>query len=295
MPSIHANGVTLEYETHGDGEPLLLITGLAGQLIDWELGFIRLLNEQGFRVIRFDNRDSGLSTKFSDTKVRNRDLLSGILSRRKAPAPYVIEDMAADATALLDGLGISSAHIVGASMGGMIAQAMAIAEPSRVRSLTSIMSHTGDRRNGRVSTRLMLRLPFLGRTNERNAVDKGVQLAQALSGDRFDPHEARRRVMEAVERSWDPEAGERQSLALFASRDRTPLLSRLAVPALVIHGRQDPLVLPSGGRATARAIPDAQLIEFADMGHELPPHRWDEIATAIRRNAERVRRPALVG
>ena len=101
--------------------------------------------------------------------------------------------------------------------------------------------------------------------------------------------------MEAVERSWDPEAGERQSLALFASRDRTPLLSRLAVPALVIHGRQDPLVLPSGGRATARAIPDAQLIEFADMGHELPPHRWDEIATAIRRNAERVRRPALVG
>lgn len=295
MPSLHANGVTLEYETHGDGEPLLLITGLAGQLIDWELGFIRLLNEQGFRVIRFDNRDSGLSTKFSDTKVRNRDLLSGILARRKTPAPYVIEDMAADATALLDGLGISSAHIVGASMGGMIAQAMAIAEPARVRSLTSIMSHTGDRRNGRVSTKLMLRLPFLGRTNERNAVDKGVQLAQALSGDRFDPHEARRRVMEAVERSWDPEAGERQSLALFASRDRTPLLSRLALPALVIHGRQDPLVLPSGGRATARAIPDAQLIEFPDMGHELPPHRWDEIATAIRRNAERVRRPALVG
>ena len=161
MPSIHANGVTLEYETHGDGEPLLLITGLAGQLIDWELGFIDLLNEQGFRVIRFDNRDSGLSTKFSETKVRNRDLLSGILSRRQAPAPYVIEDMAADAASLLDVLGISSAHIVGSSMGGMIAQAMAIAEPTRVRSLTSIMSHTGDRRNGRVSARLTLRLPFL--------------------------------------------------------------------------------------------------------------------------------------
>ncbi|MEM7287357.1 MAG: alpha/beta hydrolase [Actinomycetota bacterium] len=295
MPSIHANGVTLEYETHGDGEPLLLITGLAGQLIDWELGFVRLLEEQGFRVIRFDNRDSGLSTKFSETTVRNRDLLSGILSRRQAPAPYVIEDMAADASALLDGLGIGSAHIVGASMGGMIAQAMAIAEPSRVRSLTSIMSHTGDRRNGRVSARLMLRLPFLGRTNERNAIDKGVQLAQALSGDRFDPHEARRRVMEAVERSWDPAAGERQSLALFASRDRTPLLRRLNVPALVIHGRRDPLVLPSGGRATARAIPDAELLEFPEMGHELPEHRWTDIAQAIRRNAERVVRPALVG
>lgn len=295
MPSIHANGVTLEYETHGDGEPLLLITGLAGQLIDWELGFIDLLNEQGFRVIRFDNRDSGLSTKFSETKVRNRDLLSGILSRRQAPAPYVIEDMAADATALLDRLGIGSAHIVGSSMGGMIAQALAIAEPTRVRSLTSIMSHTGDRRNGRVSARLMLRLPFLGRTNERNAVDKGVQLAAALSGDRFNPHEARRRVMQAVERSWDPEAGERQSLALFASRDRTPLLQRLSMPTLVIHGRRDPLVLPSGGRATARAIPDAQLVEFDEMGHELPHHRWDDIVSAIRRNAERGRRPALVG
>ena len=295
MPSIFANGVTLEYETHGDGEPLLLITGLAGQLIDWEIGFIDLLNEQGFRVIRFDNRDSGLSTKFSETKVRNRDLLSGVLARRRAPAPYVIEDMAADAAALLDQLGIGSAHIVGASMGGMIAQAMAIAEPTRVRSLTSIMSNTGDRRNGRVSARLMLRLPFLGRTNERNAVDKGVQLAQALSGERFDPHEARRRVMEAVERSWDPEAGERQSLALFASRDRTPLLRRLCLPTLVIHGRRDPLVLPSGGRATASAIPDAELIEFDEMGHELPQHRWDDIVDAIRRNAERSRRPLLVG
>ena len=203
--------------------------------------------------------------------------------------------MAADATALLDQLGIGSAHIVGASMGGMIAQAMAIAEPTRVRSLTSIMSNTGDRRNGRVSARLMLRLPFLGRTNERNAVDKGVQLAQALSGDRFDPHEARRRVMQAVERSWDPEAGERQSLALFASRDRTPLLQRLCIPALVIHGRRDPLVLPSGGRATARAIPEAELIEFDEMGHELPHHRWDDIAGAIRRTAERSPRRALVG
>lgn len=295
MPSIHANGVTLEYESHGDGEPLLLITGLAGQLIDWQVGFVDLLNEQGFRVITFDNRDSGLSTKFSDTRVRNRDLLSGVVSRRRAPAPYVIEDMASDALALLDGLGIGSAHIVGASMGGMIAQAMAIAEPGRVRSLTSIMSHTGDRRNGRVSARLMLRLPFLGRTNERNAVDKGVQLAHALSGDRFDPHEARRRVMKAVERSWDPQAGERQSLALFASRDRTPLLQRLTLPTTVIHGRRDPLVLPSGGRATARAIPGAELIEFAEMGHELPEHRWGDIVSAIRRNAERVRVPALVG
>ncbi len=286
MPSIHANGVTLEYETHGDGEPLLLITGLAGQLIDWEPGFIELLNQQGFRVIRFDNRDSGLSTKFSDTTVRNRDLLSSMF-RRPTPAPYVIEDMAADALALLDALDVPSAHVVGASMGGMIAQAMAIAEPTCVRSLTSIMAHTGDRRNGRVSARLALRLPFLGRSTESNAVDKGVQLARALSGDRFDAHEARRRVIDAVARSWDPKANDRQSLALFTSRDRTPLLRRLSLPSLVIHGRRDPLVLPSGGRATARAIPDARLIEFADMGHELPRHRWSDITTAIRTNAER--------
>ena len=292
MPSIHANGVTLEYETHGDGEPLLLITGLAGQLIDWEPGFIELLNQQGFRVIRFDNRDSGLSTKFSDTNVRNRDLLSGMI-RRRTPAPYVIEDMATDAVALLDALAVPSAHIVGASMGGMIAQAMAIAEPTRVRSLTSIMSHTGDRRNGRVSARLALRLPFLGRTDETNAVDKGVQLARALSGDRFDPHEARRRVMVAVERSWDPRANDRQSLALFTSRDRTPWLRRLTIPSLVIHGRRDPLVLPSGGRATARAIPDATLVEYPEMGHELPPHRWRDIANAIGANAQRVTPRAL--
>ena len=225
--------------------------------------------------------------------MRNRDLLAGMV-RRRTPAPYLIEDMAADALALLDALDVRSAHVVGASMGGMIAQAMAIAEPTRIRSLTSIMSHTGDRRNGRVSARLALRLPFLGRSDEADAVDKGVQLARALSGERFDPHEARRRVMEAVHRSWDPRANDRQSLALFTSPDRTPLLRRLSTPSLVIHGRRDPLVLPSGGRATARAIPGARLIEFPEMGHELPPHRWRDITRAIGANARRATvRPAF--
>lgn len=294
MPHLTANDITIEYEVHGTGEPLLLITGLRGQLVDWEADFIDLLVADGFQVISFDNRDAGLSTKLSDSGATIRRFVTGLVTRDRPAAPYVIEDMAADAGALLTGLGIESAHIVGASLGGMIAQALAIAEPGCVRSLTSIMSHTGDRRNGRISAKLLVRLPWLAPMNERNAVDKGVAMAEALSGPSFDPHEARRRVTRAVERSWDPAGGERQSLALFASRDRTPFLRRLTVPTLVVHGRRDPLVQPCGGRATAAAIPGARLLEFDDMGHELPRHRWSEIVAAIGGNAQRALAPRLL-
>lgn len=294
MPQINVNSINLEYDIHGSGEPLLLITGLGGQLIDWETEFIRVLVDDGFQVIRFDNRDSGLSTKFSGHDIRAWRLLSSIVTRVRPKAPYCIEDTAGDAAALLDGLGIASAHVVGASLGGMIAQALAINDPDRVRSLTSIMSHTGDRRNGRISARLLLRLPQLGRVNEENALDKGGQMAAALSGPTFDPTEARERVARLLERSWDPKAGERQSMAMFASPDRTPLLRRLQLPTLVIHGRRDPLVLPSGGRATAAAIPRATLIEFEEMGHEIPRHRWTDIAAEVRRNAERTLGPSMM-
>ncbi len=289
-----SDDITLEYEVHGSGEPLLLITGLSGQLTDWHDGFIELLNGEGFQVIRFDNRDSGLSTKLSHARVSPARLLGSMITRRRPAAPYVIEDMAGDARALLDGLGLDAVHVVGASMGGMIAQALAIDHPTRVRSMTSIMSHTGDRRNGRISARLLLRLPVLGRMNESNAVTKGIQMAEALAGPSFDPTEARDRVSRAVERCFDPKAGERQAHALFASRDRTPFLHRLHLPTVVIHGRRDPLVAPSGGRATAAAIAGARLIEFDDMGHELPRHRWNEIVAAIRQNAERALSPRSV-
>lgn len=292
MPRTSTPDVTLEYDVHGRGEPLLLITGLGGQLTDWEPELVELLTDEGFRVIRFDNRDSGLSTAFTEHRVSPLALATAALTRRRPRAPYVIEDMAEDARALLDSLGVDRAHVVGASLGGMIAQALAIAHPHRVASLTSVMSHTGDRRNGRCSPGLMLRLPFLGRMNESNAVDKGVRMAEALAGDEFDAVDARRRVTNAVERWFDPKASERQSNALFASRDRTPLLQRLSVPTLVIHGRRDPLIVPSGGRATAAAIKGARLLEFADMGHEIPRRRWHDIVAAVRTNAERTWTPA---
>lgn len=287
MPRAHINDIEIEYETHGGGEPLLLISGLGGQLTDWTPAFIELLNDQGFRVIRFDNRDSGLSTKLHASLVSKRSFITGFVSRQRARAPYLIDDMAADAAALLDHLGIASAHVVGASMGGMIAQSLAIEQPERVRSLTSVMSHTGSRRHGQPSTSMMLKLPFLGRMNQRNAVEKKLKILEAVSGPTFDRTEAEPRVAAAVARCFAPTADERQSLAILASPDRTTLLRRLQLPTLVIHGRADPLVTPSGGVATARAIRGARLLLFNEMGHDLPRHRWADIVQAITHNADR--------
>ncbi len=288
MAQVQANGITIEYESTGDGEPLLLVMGLGGQLTDWPDGFAELLAEQGFRVITFDNRDIGLSTEFdweAPSQVRS---VAGMLARRPPKAGYLLGDMAADAAGLLDALDIDSAHVVGMSMGGMIAQTLAIEHQGRVRSMTSIMSNTGDRKNGRIAAKLMAKLARMPRPTRENAVDVSVANFTLFAGPHFDEEEHRRRAKISVERSFRPQGTARQTAAIMASPDRTPALRRVDVPTLAIHGLVDPLVKPSGGIATAMAVPDARLLMFPDMGHDLPVPRRAEIVNAIRSNAERV-------
>ncbi|HET7509310.1 MAG TPA: alpha/beta hydrolase [Solirubrobacterales bacterium] len=287
------NGVELCYQEMGDpgGEPLLLVMGLATQMIAWDEEFCALLAERGFRVVRFDNRDIGRSTKVSDAGVAGRfDLLIG----RPGTAPYLLRDMAADTFGLMDHLGIDSAHLVGASMGGMIAQAAAIERPERVRSLTSIMSTTGSRRVGHPSYRTFGLL--LGeRPREREEMIERVVKTFKVIGSPGYPFEEER-VRELAGRSYDrghSAAGiARQLHAITASGDRTPKLRELDLPALVIHGKKDILVNPSGGRATAKAIPDARLKMVEGMGHDLPRALWPSFTEEIATNAARAPKAA---
>ncbi|HEU4840642.1 MAG TPA: alpha/beta fold hydrolase [Ilumatobacteraceae bacterium] len=281
------NGLTLEYDEHGEGEPLLLVMGLGGQLVAWPLGFVELLTARGFRVIRFDNRDIGLSSQIDAPPPTTRQVLLWTVLPRFAKAPYTVDDMADDAAGLLDHLGVERAHVVGASMGGMIAQAMAIRHPHRVRSLTSIMSNTGDRKNGRIKRSLLRKLPRLISRTEGDAVEKGIEVFRLTAGPHFDPEAARQMGQEAFERSWRPEGAARQTVAIAASKDRTWDLGRVRAPTLVVHGLADPLVTPTGGMATARAVPGAKLVMYPDMGHDLPLPRWPDIVGEIAENARR--------
>ncbi len=281
MPSVHANGITIEYEVQGEGEPLLMVMGLGAQLIDWPQGLVDEIVGRGFQVIRFDNRDAGLSTEFTARPPTNSEITRAFLLRRPMRSEYLLRDMADDAIGLLDAIGVDRAHVVGASMGGMIAQTMAIEHPSRVRSLTSIMSTTGSRRVGQPTLKLILtagRRPLPARGD---AVEMGLQTFRKVCGPTFDEAEFRRLAHVSVDRSWRPAGTGRQAAAIIASGDRTPQLRALDVPTVVIHGMLDPLVRPSGGVATAKAIPGARLLMFNDMAHDLPPTRHAEIADAI--------------
>lgn len=282
-----ANGLTLEYDEHGAGDPLLLVMGLGAQLVAWPLGFVELLTGAGFRVIRFDNRDIGLSSVIDAPAPTIRQVMLSAVAPRRAKAAYTVDDMADDAAALLDHLAVDRAHVVGASMGGMIAQAMAIRHPGRVRSLTSIMSNTGDRKHGRVRRSLLRKMPRLLARNEADAVEKGVEMFRLTAGPHFDADAARVMGQEAFARSWRPEGAARQTVAISASRDRTWDLGRVRAPTLVLHGLADPLVQPSGGMATARAVPGSKLVMYPDMGHDLPLPRWPDMAGEIVANAGR--------
>lgn len=289
MASIEANGITIEYQIDGDsgGDPVLLIMGLGGQLIDWTDDTIKGLVDRGYQVIRFDNRDAGLSTEFDwETPGRVATVRNFIL-RRRPEAGYTVNDMADDAQGLLHGLGIESAHVVGVSMGGMIAQSMAIRHRLAVRSLTSIMSNTGDQKHGLPSLRFLLKAARLGQPSRENAVEVAVEFFGLMSGPHYEPDVARDKIRQSVERSWRPDGIDRQSTAVAASPDRTAALAAVDAPTLVIHGLLDPLVKPSGGLATARAVPDSRLLMFPDMGHALPRPRLDEILDAIHDNAQR--------
>ncbi len=288
MEMIAANGIEICYDdTGGSGEPLLLVMGLGGQLVDWPDGFVDALITRGFRVIRFDNRDIGLSTEFDWPVPPTRKLVAGFVANRPVEAGYLISDMAADAAELLEALSIDSAHVVGVSMGGMIGQTMAFEHRSRLRSLVSIMSNTGDRRNGRADGRVMVRMARAPRVTRNEAPSVSTEMYSMWAGSSWDHTEHLARAERAVARSWRPDGVERQTAAIAASPDRTPGLGTITAPTLVIHGLQDRLVRPSGGIATARAVPGSRLVMYPDMGHDLPPTRWDEMADQIAVNARR--------
>jgi pimeloyl-ACP methyl ester carboxylesterase len=286
-----ANGIELCYQEMGDpdGEPLLLVMGLATQMIAWDETFCGLLAERGFRVVRFDNRDIGRSTKLTSAGVPRRvDMMLG----RRASAPYLLRDMAADTTGLMDHLGIGAAHIVGASMGGMIVQTMAIEHPERVRSLVSIMSNTGSRWTGMPSRKAMAVL--LGRPPRGRgaAIERSVKTFGVIGspGYPFDEERLRRIAGRSYDRGHSAAGVLRQLHAITASGDRTQALHGVRAPTTVIHGNRDPLVRPAGGRATARAIPNARLKIIDGMGHDLPRELWPVFAEEIAANAARAGR-----
>jgi pimeloyl-ACP methyl ester carboxylesterase len=289
MTAAPANGITIEYDVHGDdgAEPLLLVMGLGGQLIGWPLEFVERLAGRGFRVIRFDNRDVGLSTKIDAPVPTRRQVMMAGLTRRFGKPPYRVDDMADDAAGLLAHLAIDRAHVVGISMGGMIGQSLAIRHPGKVASLTSIMSNTGDRKNGRIHRSLLRKMPKLMKRDPDDPTANGLEVFRLISGPHFDPVVARQMVEESFARSDDADGAARQTVAIAASPDRTWDLRRVQAPTLVVHGLLDRLVTPSGGMATARAILGSRLVMYPDMGHDLPKPRWDELFDEIVANARR--------
>jgi pimeloyl-ACP methyl ester carboxylesterase len=282
-----SNGIEIVYETIGDPSdpPLLLVMGLGMQLIHWDRDLCELIAGRGFRVIRFDNRDAGRSTQI-DAPVPN---VMRAMAGLKIDAPYLLDDMADDALGLLDHLGIEAAHVVGASMGGMIAQTMAIRRPERVLSLTSIMSTTGERRAGRPKLRVWGVLARRAPTDKAAFVEYFVRMFRLIGSKGFPSDEERVREVAAAtyERGHRPAGTARQLAAIMASGDRTERLRGLRMPAMVFHGRKDPLVPFRGGRATAEAIPGARLIAIPGMGHDLPREVWPRLVDAIAETAAR--------
>jgi proline iminopeptidase len=288
MTAAQANGITLEYESLGDpGAPVvLLIMGLGMQLVAWPEEFCQRLVHGGYRVVRFDNRDCGLSQQLDHlgTPRIGRSIVRALLGLQ-VRAPYNLDEMARDTVGLMDALGVASAHVVGASMGGMIGQLVAALHPDRVRSLTSIMSTTGARHLPQPSLRV--RAELLRRPEDPSSVDSLVEHYERLfrvigsPGYPTPPDEFRARIRRAVERGYRPAGFLRQLCAILANGDRTPLLGRIRCPTLVIHGKADPLVPFAGGVDTAYRIRDSRLVLLDGYGHDFPPQLYDRIATLI--------------
>ncbi len=285
-----ANGIDICYEIFGDAsaEPMLLIMGLGAQMVLWDDAFCERLAARGFRVIRFDNRDIGQSSKLTGGKrLSPMELLKLRFLKIPVAAPYKLRDMAEDTTGLMDVLGIKSAHLVGASMGGMIAQEIAISFPQRVRSLTSIMSTTGNPRippPTREAAALLMAPPP---TTKDEYLARFAQTWKMLRVGRFPEDEAfdRARAERCFERGLSPAGVGRQFRAILASGSRKGRLHAVQAPTLVIHGTVDPLVHPAGGKDTAASIPGAKLLMIEGMGHALPIPMWPQIIDAIDKHA----------
>lgn len=278
------SGIELEYETFGSAaDPaVLLVMGFTAQMIGWDERFCRQIADQGRFVIRFDNRDCGLSSKLDGVAVDAMGVMAAALARTELPeVPYTLSEMAADGIGLLDDLEVERAHVVGVSMGGMIVQTMAIEHPDRLLSVTSIMSTIGDPEYGAPSPEAMTVLLTPPPPSRDEFVARSAAYSVWSSNRYFDAGRAAELTAIGYDRSFYPEGSTRQLSAIYASGDRTELLGNVTTPMLVIHGLDDTLIAPSGGRRTAELVPGAHLLEVADMGHDLPEPLWPLIVGAI--------------
>ena len=277
-------GIEIEYETYGDeSDPtLLLVNGYTSQMLGWDVGLVERFVAQGLHVVRYDNRDVGLSTKLDGQHVAPMKVLRRVLDGETVTdVPYTLSEMAADGMGLLDHLGVDRAHVAGVSMGGMIVQTMAIEHPDRVASLTSIMSSIGDQRVGKPTDEAREALLAAPPTDRDAYVENSLRVKVWASKRHFDPDAVQVRAAAEFDRSFYPEGSTRQLAAIYASGDRSDRLAGLDVPTLVIHGRDDTLITPGGGERTAELIPGSRYVLLSDMGHDLPEPLWPVFAELI--------------
>jgi pimeloyl-ACP methyl ester carboxylesterase len=285
MPSAQVNdSVTIEFDTFGsaDDPALLLVMGFTTQMTAWRDDFCKLLADRGLFVIRYDNRVCGLSTKFDGVQVEIAAAVQAALAKQPVTdVPYTLSDMAADGIGVLDHLGIATAHVLGASMGGMIVQTMAIEHADRLRSMTSVMSSIGDLDYGQPDPAAMQVLMTPPPADRDSVIEASTRAAVFCSKRYYDPELSKTFAAAAYDRSFYPEGAPRQMAAIYAGGDRTERLRQVTVPTLVIHGRDDTLISPTGGQRTAELIPTASLLLLADMGHDLPQPLWPVIVDAV--------------
>lgn len=298
MPKVKAAGLEFEYDEFPphrisdsagipggspDGPPLVLVMGLGAQMTTWDEGFCEALARRGFHVFRYDNRDVGLSTRLDQLGMPD---IGKVMGGQEAPA-YTIADLADDAAAVIDALAIAPAHVVGASMGGFIVQTLAINHPEKVRSLTSIMSGPGGPEQARPSDEALGVLFAAPPADREGLIEYGVNSSRVLWGEFFDEARARTKRSAAVDRAISVDGTARQLAACLAQPSRAEALHGVRVPTLVVHGDADPLVPYAEGVRTAEAVPDARLLTLSRVGHDLPPHTWEEVADAIAEVARR--------
>lgn len=286
MPTIEANSIEIYYETFGDpdDEPLLLVNGLGTQAIGYEVELCEGFASIGFHVIRFDNRDVGLSTHVGGGAPDVLEALGVAMSGGEVDAPYTLSDLAADAVGLMEGLGMDSAHVLGCSMGGMIVQTMAIEAPSKVRTVTSVMSTTGEPEYGMPDPECLAGLAsiMVPAESRDERIESGIALQRLIgTPGAWDPDAIRERVEGQVDRSFDPDGTARQMTAILASGSRAEGLAEVDLPMMVLHGDADRLVNITGGRRTAELVKDAEFRLMEGMAHDLPPEYWRRVTDAV--------------
>jgi pimeloyl-ACP methyl ester carboxylesterase len=295
MARARANGIEIEWDSFGErtGEPILLVMGLGAQMLLWDEEFCQRLADRGHWVVRYDNRDVGLSTWFDAHGVPNpMQLMMDAAKGVKLEVPYSLDDMADDAVGLCDALGLRSTHVVGASMGGMIAQTISYRHPARVKSLVSIMSSTGSPSVPPAKPEVVGRLMMPPPQSRQAAIDQSVETWKVISGKGypFDENKVRERTGEMYDRANHPQGQARQLAAIVAHGDRSPRLAGVRAPTLVIHGEDDPLVPVEGGKHTAASIPGAELLLVPGMGHDLPQPLFGKLVEAISAHVEKASR-----